>query len=189
MTTDAAVAWYEDIVDTCTEATIDEVHAQLAQFGLLPFGYTRGTREQRLEQYLAIRDNLEDWRAMVGVNAQTVGWDAALARAMAEANQLERQMARLGGADAVRALLAERLIRDARPALREAARVRAKPPVQVLPPLPPGDEVELIQSWIETATAPLTPVTDIAAGVTPPPPRTFPTPAGVRTPTDVPIVA
>lgn len=144
----ARVTTLADELEATVEAAVAALLATQAdlkdEYGDRPIGFSRGSTLDRLEEYIARRDDPAFWQEQIASAAQTDGVQAAELQVMRMAAQMEALLDRWGGPPAVHRAILERRVARVLPSVKKAERITSQPPWRVLPPLPPMDDVELL---------------------------------------------
>lgn len=109
-----------------------------------PYGDITGDRWQQAEQYLTLRDDTPAWNAKISEWAASKGRKAAEFIAISEQTRLEKLIADMGGYEAVRLGLLARRMRRVEPGMQGMRRLNEHTKAQVLPPLAPMNEIDML---------------------------------------------
>lgn len=158
---------YEEAVRAAVTSVLARVEQLQELLGPRELGVLSATALDRLEAYLAIRDDPQEWEAyiqrVVTVLAQaSAGIEeqgglpsgaeylrgVAERIAIREATECERLIERRGGYRAVQYQIAQRDAKEALQAYREAQRIREKPEIRILPPIEKLTSESLIEDQI-----------------------------------------
>lgn len=133
--TDTFVDEIEDLITSGVES-LDEMMVEVTQaLGDRPAGFKKGSRLERLEYYLQIRDLPDAWSGMIAEESQIRGLAAAEVLVLRTARDMEAMLERAGGAEAViTAITAKRLGQSER-GLRRLERLESLPKWTVTPPV------------------------------------------------------